>query len=49
MRARVRSGTQDRQAVDSAFEKEIRHTVERRFIDPAILMEGGRGDRDHAL
>ena len=34
---------------NAAFQEEVGHAIQRRFIDPAIVMEGGRGDRDDAF
>jgi hypothetical protein len=41
--------TQDRDAIDPTFKEKVGHAVQGRFVNPAILVEGGRGDQDDSL
>ena len=41
--------TEDRDAIDSAFQEKVGHAIQRRFINPAIVMERSRCDRDDCL
>jgi hypothetical protein len=40
---------QDGDAVDATSHEEVSHAVQGRFVDPAVVMEGCRGNRDDAL
>jgi hypothetical protein len=41
--------TQDRDAIDPTFHEKIGHAIQRRFINPAIIMERSRSDWDDSL